>query len=76
MNCTNKYNALSYLESLFFMMFHDMNINIIDIYDDLTFEDFAESDEWKQKRLKLETEINDINSNIDRITILSQQIVK
>ena len=55
------------------MMFHDMSNNIADL-DELTFEDFAESDEWTQKRLKLETERNDIKTNIERITILSQKL--
>jgi len=72
-NASLKKDLLPYLESLFYMMFHDMSNNITDL-DELTFEDFAESDEWTQKRLKLETERNDIKTNIERITILSQKL--
>ena len=72
-NASLKRDLLPYLESLFYMMFHNMSDNIANL-DELTFEDFTESDEWKQKRLKLETERNDIKSNIDRITILSQKL--
>ena len=72
-NASLKKDLLPYLESLFYMMFHDMSNNIADL-DELTFEDFAESDEWTQKRLKLETERNDIKTNIERITILSQKL--
>ena len=42
---------------------------------ELTFEDFDESEEWKEKRLKLKMEETKIKCNIDKINMLSSVII-
>ena len=65
---------LTYLESLFYMMFHDLKDMVRCLWSELTIEDFAESDDWKEKRLKLKTEEENIKNNIDKMTILSEKL--
>jgi hypothetical protein len=72
----NNINLLLRLESLFSTMFHDTYNNIYNMCPlELTFEDFDESDEWKEKRLKLKTEETNIKYNIDKINMLSSVII-
>jgi GTPase SAR1 family protein len=66
---------LTFLESLFFRIFHDLNDDIRMLWSELAVKDFAESDEWKEKRLKLKMEETKIKCNIDKINMLSSVII-
>jgi GTP-binding protein EngB required for normal cell division len=65
---------LTYLESLFFRIFHDLNDDIRMLWSELAVKDFAESDEWKEKRLKLKTEETHILKNINIMTGMSKKL--
>jgi GTPase SAR1 family protein len=72
----NNFNLLFRLELLFLTIFHNTYNNIYNMCPlELTFEDFDESDEWKEKRLKLKMEETKIKCNIDKINMLSSVII-
>ena len=51
-----------------------MNDDIRMLWCELAVKDFAESDEWKEKRLKLKTEETNILKNINIMTGMSKKL--
>jgi GTP-binding protein EngB required for normal cell division len=65
--------VFAYFIKLIRMIMGNYHAQVCDfIVHNLTIDYFAESDEWKEKRSKLEAEKNEIESNITKINDLSQ----